>query len=162
MAENRCYSKADSVRLGYMSSKKAGKQRLAQRDAPTHVRRKRMRARLITDDPSLKHVRSVTVRTGDEIEVLRGDFSHPNSVKADSRGKRIGGPRGRSGVKGKIASVNTRSGFLFVDGLTQSTADGKEEAVPINPSNVIVTKLFEGDPVRIQQIISRSSGGGQE
>ncbi|MEC7364771.1 MAG: 60S ribosomal protein L26 [Candidatus Thermoplasmatota archaeon] len=145
-----------------MVSKKAGKQRTSQRDAPLHVKRKRMRARLISDDPDLRQVRSVTVRVGDEVEVTRGDFSHPNSVKAESRGKRLGQPRGRAGVKAKVASVDTKSGFIFVDGLTQSTADGKEEAVPVNPSNVIVTKLFEGDPERIKRIVDRSTGGAKE
>jgi len=142
-----------------MSSKKSGKQRIAQIKAPIHVRRKRMRARLITDDPDLKDIRSVTVRVGDEVEVTRGDFSYPNSVKADSRGKRLGQARGRAGVKAKVARVDTGNGFIFVDGLTQSTADGKEEAVPISPSNVIVTKLYEGDPLRIRRIMDRVSGG---
>ena len=145
-----------------MSSKKSGKQRMAQSKAPIHVRRKRMRARLITDDPNMKDIRSVTVRVGDEVEVTRGDFSHPNSVKADSRGKRLGQARGRAGVKAKVASVDTGNGFIFVDGLTQSTADGKEEAIPISPSNVIVTKLYEGDPLRIQRIMNRVSGGDSE
>ena len=145
-----------------MSSKKSGKQRMAQSKAPIHVRRKRMRARLITDDPDLKDIRSVTVRVGDEVEVTRGDFSHPNSVKADSRGKRLGQARGRAGVKAKVAGVDAGNGFIFVDGLTQSTADGKEEAVPISPSNVIVTKLYEGDPLRIRRIMDRVSGGDSE
>ncbi len=135
---------------------------MAQSKAPIHIRRKRMRARLITDDPNMKDIRSVTVRVGDEIEVTRGDFSHPNSVKTDSRGKRLGQARGRAGVKAKVASVDTGNGFIFVDGLTQSTADGKEEAIPISPSNVIVTKLYEGDPLRIQRIMNRVSGGDSE
>ncbi len=142
-----------------MVSKKAGKQRTSQREAPLHVRRKRMRARLISDDPDLRNVRSVTVRVGDEVELTRGDFSHPNSIKADTRGKRLGQSRGRAGIKAKIASVDTKSGVIFVDGLSQSTADGKEEAVPVNPSNVIVTKLYEGDPGRIKRIVDRSPGG---
>ena len=145
-----------------MKSKKAGKQRISQRDASIHTRRKRMRARLVTDDPDLKHVRSVTLRVGDEVEVTRGDFSHPNSVKADTRGKRLGQPRGRAGVKAKVASVDTKNGLIFVDGLTQSTADGKEEAVPVNPSNVIVTKLYEGAPIRSKRIVDRTSGGEPE
>ena len=135
---------------------------MAQSKAPIHVRRKRMRARLITDDPNMKDIRSVTVRVGDEVEVTRGDFSHPNSVKADSRGKRLGQARGRAGVKAKVASVDTGNGFIFVDGLTQSTADGKEEAIPISPSNVIVTKLYEGDPLRIRRIMNRVSEGDSE
>ncbi len=135
---------------------------MAQSKAPIHVRRKRMRARLITDDPNMKDIRSVTVRVGDEVEVTRGDFSHPNSVKADSRGKRLGQARGRAGVKAKVANVDTGNGFIFVDGLTQSTADGKEEAIPISPSNVIVTKLYEGDPLRIRRIMNRVSEGDSE
>ena len=135
---------------------------MAQREAHVHVRRKRMRARLVTDDPDLKDVRSVTVRVGDEVELLRGDFSHPNSVKPDSRGKRLGQTRGRAGIRAKVATVDTGNGFIFVDGLTQSTAAGKEEAVPVNPSNVIVTKLYEGDPLRIRRIMERAKGGVPE
>ena len=145
-----------------MSSKKAGKQRISQKEAPIHIRRKRLRARLITDDQDLRNIRSVTVRVGDEVEVTRGDFSHPNSAKADTRGKRLGQPRGRAGIKAKVASVDTKNGSIFVDGLSQTTADGKEEAVPVNPSNLIVTKLFEGDPERIKRIVERSSRGGKQ
>ena len=101
----------------------------------------------------------MTVRVGDEVEVTRGDFSHPNSAKADTRGKRLGQPRGRAGVKAKVSSVDTKNGTIFVDGLSQTTADGKEEAVPVNASNLIVTKLFEGDPERIKRIVQRSSRG---
>jgi len=144
-----------------MASNKPGKNRLEQIKAPLHIRRKRMRARLITDDPDLQAVRTVTVRVGDEVEVLRGDFGNPNSVKSDSRGKRLGQSRGRAGLKAKVASVNTTSGMIFVDGLTMTTADGKEEAIPIHPSNIIVTALYEGDPLRIKQLLDLA-GGAQE
>ena len=145
-----------------MVSKKAGKQRQAQTDAPVHVRRKRMRARLITDDPDLQAVRSVTVRVGDTVEVLRGDFGFPNSVKTDSRGKRLGQSRGRAGVKSTIASVDTKNGLVYVDGVTKTTADGKEEAVPLHPSNLIVTKLNAADPLRRKRIVERSNGGAEQ
>ena len=61
-----------------MSSKQPGKQRKAQYNAPFHVKRKRIRARLRTEDPDLAGVRTITVRVGDEVEVLRGDFGSPN------------------------------------------------------------------------------------
>ena len=104
--------------------------------------------------------RTVTVRVGDEVEVLRGDFGNPNSTKSDSKGKRLGQSRGRAGLKSKVNRVDTSSGRIFVDGLTITTADGKEEAIPIHPSNLVVTALYEGDPVRIKQLIER--GGVQE
>ena len=68
-----------------MTTKKPGKNRLSQRKAPIHVKRKRIRARLLTNDPNLQNVRTVTVRVGDEVEILRGDFGNPNSIKSDSR-----------------------------------------------------------------------------
>ena len=143
-------------------SSKASKQRLSQSDAPTHVKRKRMRARLVSDDPDLINIRTVTVRTGDEVEIVRGDFGHPNSVKSDTRGKRLGQPRGRAGIVAKVARVDTGSGMIFVDGLTNTTADGKEEAVLIHPANVIVTTLFEGDTLRLKRLIERTKEGDSE
>ena len=143
-----------------MVSKKRGKQRQEQRKSPIHIKRKRMRARLVSDDPDLIYVRTVTVRVGDEVEVLRGDFSHPNSIKSESRGKRLGQTRGRAGVKSKVVGIDSKNDRIFIEGLTQNTADGKEEAVPIRPSNIIVTKLYEGDQLRIKRITERSSLGG--
>ena len=145
-----------------MVTKKAGKQRQAQTDAPTHVRRKRIRARLVTEDPDLAMIRTVTVRVGDEVEVLRGDFGFPNSVKVDSRGKRLGQSRGRAGVKSSIVGVDTKTGYVLVEGVTANTADGKEQALPIHPSNLIVTKLYDGDPLRIKRIMERANGGAEQ
>ena len=42
-----------------MSSKQPGKQRKAQHNAPLHIKRKRIRSRLRTEDPDLAGVRSV-------------------------------------------------------------------------------------------------------
>ena len=65
-----------------MVSKNPGKQRRKGSKAPLHLKRKRIRARLVTDDPELQAIRTVTVRVGDEVEVVRGDFGSPNSVKS--------------------------------------------------------------------------------
>ena len=56
--------------------------------------------------------------------------------------------------------IDSKNDRIFIEGLTQNTADGKEEAVPIRPSNIIVTKLYEGDQLRIKRITERSSTGG--
>ena len=95
-----------------MTTKNPGKNRLSQSKAPIHVKRKRMRARLITNDPNLQNIRTVTVRVGDEVEVLRGDFGNPNSTKSDSKGKRLGQSRGRAGLKSKVNRVDTSSGTV--------------------------------------------------
>ncbi len=69
-----------------MVSKNPGKQRRTSNKAALHVQRKRLRARLLTDDPELQAIRTVTVRVGDEVEVVRGDFGNPNSVKSSCYG----------------------------------------------------------------------------
>ena len=117
-----------------MVSKKPGKQRQEQRKSPIHIKRKRMRARLVSDDPDLIYVRTVTVRVGDEVEVLRGDFSHPNSIKSESRGKRLGQTRGRAGVKSKVVGIDSKNDRIFIEGLTQNTADGKDCLLYTSPS----------------------------
>ena len=71
-----------------VKSSKPGKQRKAQYNASMHTKRKRVSARLQLDKPDERFagVRSVTVRAGDTVRVIRGDFSHG--------GKRHGGKRG--------------------------------------------------------------------
>jgi hypothetical protein len=49
--------------------------------------------------------------------------------------------------------------MIYVDGLTISTSDGKEEGVPIRPSNLVVTNLYEGDPLRIKRLVERFRRG---
>ena len=133
-----------------VKSSKPGKQRKSTFNAPSHVKRKRMRARLATNDSRLAGVRSTTIRVGDEVKVVRGDFGNP------SKGKRHGGPRGSSGIEGKVISIDSANSRIFVEGITHSKADNKEEGVPIHSSNVVVTKLDETDPMRMKRITDRS------
>jgi large subunit ribosomal protein L24 len=76
-------------------------------------------------------LRSVQLRKGDTIKVLRGDF------------------RDR---EGKVAKVNLKAGSIEVDGVTVHKADGSEVARPIHPSNVIVTKLEVKDKRRMSKL----------
>ncbi len=138
-----------------MVSKSPNKQRKAAAKSPLHTRRKRIRARCL--DPNYTSVRSVTIRVGDEVEVRRGDFGHPNSQKGE-KGKRHGESRGKSGVRARVAGVDTSSGSIFVEGITHSKADGKEEGIPLHPSNVVVVKIDDSDPIRLKDLQSRNGG----
>lgn len=133
-----------------VKSKNPNKQRKAAFSAPKHTKRKRVRARLQTTDSRLVGIRTVTVRVGDQVKVLRGDFGQPSS------GKRHGGPRGNSGLEAKVISIDADNSRIFVEGATSSKADNKEEGVPIHSSNVVVTKLDETDPMRMKRITDRS------
>lgn len=134
------------------------KQRKAAGSAPIHAQRKRVRARLSLEDGSYSTVRTVTVRAGDTVKVVRGDFGFPNSEKSDDRGKRTQGKRGASGVTGVVIHVNP-DGMLHIEGVTVTKSDGKDEPFPIRASNVIITKLDDSDSKRMAKILSRENGG---
>ena len=130
-----------------VKSSKPGKQRKAIANASRQNKRRRLRARLATNDSRFVGIRSVTVRVGDTVEVQRGDFGHP------SKGKRLGDSRGRAGVEAKVVGVDSSNGKIFVEGVTGSKSDDKEQGLGIHVSNVVVVSLEESDPIRMKKIM---------
>lgn len=112
-----------------MVSKQARKQRKAQANAPTHVRRKMVASHLSEDLKKQYGARSAMVVAGDTVKVLRGD----EKVK---------------GVEGKVTRVDTKSGKVVVEGVTIAKADGTMKARPVHASNLIIMKLDLTDPWR--------------
>ena len=138
-----------------MVRKSPNKQRKTAANAPLHTQRKRIRARCL--DPNYTSVRNITLRVGDEVEIHRGDFGHPNSQKGE-KGKRHGEARGKSGLRARIAGVETKTGHIFIEGLTHTKADGKEEGIPVHPSNVVVVKIDDSDDLRRKYLAARNGG----
>jgi large subunit ribosomal protein L24 len=134
-----------------VKSSKPGKQRKAQANAPMHIKRKRVRSRLLLDKPDarLAGLRSVTIRVGDTVRVVRGDLSNG--------GKRHGGKRNAEPLSGSVLRVDSNKGRLFIEGAKASKSDNKEEAVPVHASNVVVVKIDETDKLRIQQLTGNRS-----
>jgi large subunit ribosomal protein L24 len=111
-------------------SKKPRKQRKSVYQAPYHKRRKMIASHLSAkylEDAKHYYPRSLPVRKGDTVKVVRGSFA---------------------GHIGRVESVDTGSMRLKVDGATVSKADGTQIAAPIHASNVIITKLDLSDPRR--------------
>jgi len=75
--------------------------------------------------------RSVTVKKGDTVKIIRG---------------------GLKGHIGKVASVDTKKMKITVEGATIAKADKSQVARPIDPSNVIITHLDLSDPWRSKKI----------
>jgi len=75
--------------------------------------------------------RSAAVITGDTVKVMRGDFK---------------------GTEGKVQSVSLMDGTIQVDGVISTKVDGTEVPRPINPSNVMITKLEMKDGRRASSI----------
>ena len=71
--------------------------------------------------------RSAQLHKGDTVKVMAGS----------SKGK-----------AGKINSVNTRAGIIFIDGLMRKNAKGKELPLPIRASAVYITDMDLADKYR--------------
>ena len=87
-----------------VKSMKPGKQRKAHFNAPMHEKRKRVAARLQLKDRDERFdgVRTVTVRVGDTVKVVRGDLANG--------GKRHGGKRGADPLVGTVIRVDSEKG----------------------------------------------------
>ncbi|MFQ5974944.1 MAG: 50S ribosomal protein L24 [Candidatus Hydrothermarchaeales archaeon] len=111
-------------------SKQPRKQRKARYNAPLHKRQKMVSATL-SDKLRVKYdKRSMPVRKGDTIEVMRGDFS---------------------GHKGKVEKVDLKRMRIYVEGVTIKRTDGQERFYPVDPSNARITKMVTKDERRIKE-----------
>lgn len=118
-------------------SKKPKKQRKYIRTAALHVRRKLMAGHLSAELRKQHGRRSVPVKKGDEVVVMRGKFKKRS---------------------GKIARVNTKKYRVYIEGVMVRRTDGTERQAPLHPSNLKITKLNLQDRRRVAAL-KRESGG---
>lgn len=117
------------------SSTKARKQRKARANAPLHKRKRMVSAHLDSALMKEYNVRSVAVRKGDTVRVIRGD----KDFKAS---------------EAKVASVDLKNLKLIIENVTVPKADGTQKPKPVDPSNVLLTKLDLSDPWRKEKLDS--------
>lgn len=114
-----------------MRSKQAKKQRRYRANAPLHTRQKFMHARLTEDLREKYGKKSVQVAKGDTVRVMRGD---------------------NKGHEGVVQSADLKRGKITVEGVVVAKADMSEVPQPIDPSNVMITKLNLEDMLREESI----------
>jgi len=119
--------------LKWVKSSQPKKQRRALFNAPLHKRQKLLSATLSPELRRQYGVRSLPVRAGDEVVVMRGGFR---------------------GHKGKVARVDLRRMRIYVEGATVNNARGEPRYYPIHPSNVMIVSLNMDDERR-REIIDR-------
>ena len=95
-------------------SKQPRKQRKLLYTASTQRRRKILSSNLSPELRERHKVRSLTIRTGDEVTITRGEHE---------------------GRDGKVASVNYKKLKISVEGVTREKSDGTNIPVLIHPSN---------------------------
>ncbi|MBE6512774.1 50S ribosomal protein L24 [Methanobrevibacter sp.] len=104
------------------------KQRKALYTAPLHIRRKIMSANLSKDLRADIGKRSLPIRVGDKVQVVRGDFK---------------------GHEGKVESIDAKRYKVTVEGVTLSKPDGNAVLLPIHPSNLMIIEADLKDERRL-------------
>ena len=119
----------------WKKSRQPRKQRLYRYNAPLHIKRRFVRAHLSKELRAKYNRRSLGLRKGDKVKVVRGQFKK---------------------TEGKIEKINTKRERLYIDGISVVKKDGTKVSYPINPSNVIITELSLDDRMR-QRILERKN-----
>lgn len=114
-------------------SKQPRKQRKYIYNAPLHARHKLMSVTLNKDLREEFGRRSLPVRTGDTVQVMRGDFKDH---------------------EGKVVKVDLKNYRVQVEGATTQKPDGNPVFFPIHPSNLVIVEMDLKDEKR-NKIIER-------
>ena len=117
-----------------MKSKRPNKQRKAIYQAPLHKKHKFLSAHLSKELRKQFNKRSLPVRKGDEVKVMRGKFK---------------------GVTGKISKVDLKKSKVYVDNVKRKKVSGEEIHVPIHASNLMIINPILEDPRR-KKVIERA------
>jgi len=107
------------------------KSRLRAYNAPLHTRGKRIASPLSKELREKYGKRSVPLRVGDTVIVVRGNFK---------------------GHKDKVTSIDRKLYRVYVKGVFNKTAKGEEAPRPINASNLRVVELVLEDKKREKMI----------
>ena len=75
--------------------------------------------------------RSLPLRKGDEVKVMRGEFK---------------------GVVGKVVRIDKKKYKVYVDTVKKKRSIGTEYLVPLSPSNLMIVKLNLDDKYRMKML----------
>ncbi|MBI3334631.1 50S ribosomal protein L24 [Candidatus Pacearchaeota archaeon] len=112
----------------WISSIQKRKQRKFRYAAPLHVKHKFLSAHLPKDLRAKYGKRSLPLRVGDEVLVMRGSFKKKRA---------------------KITSVNLKKGTVFLEGIQRSKRDGSKVSIPFNPRALLIQSLHQDDKERL-------------
>lgn len=114
-----------------MKSRKPKKQRKAFHEKPLHRKQKELSAHLHRKLAEELGFRSIALRKGDTVKILRGDYK---------------------GKGGKISRVDISKGSVFVEKISRKKADGTEVLVPLQHSNLLVESIDRSDEKRFKRL----------
>lgn len=105
------------------------KQRKYRHNAPLHVSNKFLSVNLSKDLRLKNKKRSITIRKGDKIKVMRGQY------------------KSRTGT---VERVSVKYQKIYVTGIDQIRKDGTKRLIPFVSSNLQITQLDTSDKKRLK------------
>ena len=113
--------------LSWKASKQPRKQRKYVANAPMHLQRKMLSSNLSKELRKKFERRSVPLRKGDLIKILKGKFK---------------------GKTGKVIEIRTKNSKIYVEGIQIKKKDGSKANVKLNSSNLQIITLNDEDKKR--------------
>ena len=104
----------------WSGSRKPKKQRAYVRNAPLHVKNTLLGSHLSKELRLKLKRRSLRVRKGDKVKIMRGQH------------------KGKSGT---VERVNTKRAKVYINGIEFTKKDGSKALYPINPSQLLIQDL---------------------
>ncbi|MBI4148371.1 50S ribosomal protein L24 [Candidatus Woesearchaeota archaeon] len=114
----------------WKGSIRPSKQRKYTATAPLHIKGHLLAAHLSKELRQKHKRRSIRVRKGDKVNILRGSFK---------------------GTSGTVERVDTTHICVYVSGATLTKKDGTKIARPIHPSKLLITQLDTTDKRRFAE-----------
>src|SRR3989344_6136185 len=113
------------------SSKQPRKQRKYRANAPIHLKHKMMSSHLSKELMKKYSIRNTTLRKGDTVKVVRGQFKSKT---------------------GKVEKIIMKFLKVNISGVERIKRDGSKSPYPVDPSNVIITELSLSDKERAKKL----------
>ena len=134
MARNCQGGKHNNVRKmkfskSYKSSKNPTKQRNYRSNAPLHIKNKFLRVHLADSLKKKYEKRSIRVRKGDKVKIIKGQFSQKT---------------------GKVERVDIKTARVYIEGIETQKSDGTKIKMPVAPANLELIELDLSDKQRLE------------
>jgi len=113
--------------VSWKSSKKTRKQRKYRSSAPLHLKGKFLNATLSKDLRKKYGKRSIRVRKGDKVKIMRGQFKKKEGI---------------------VERVDTKKEKVYITKMEIEKKDGSKVLKPIVPSNLMILELNLDDKKR--------------
>lgn len=104
------------------------KQRAYVREAPAHISGDFVSAHLSKELKQKHKCRSIRLRVGDKVKIMRGSFRNKT---------------------GKVDRINVKAQKIYITGIELTKRDGSKAMCPIHPSNILIQEPDLSDKRRI-------------